>query len=223
LIVGTAAVFDVRSLAGPLVPMARDASNRATAAVTSRLGSVVPAATDSDPAVDPDTDTDAASEIVQPGATRLSGMLAVRSRVPLELFVGARRIGSTDDGQIMLEPGDYTVRLVSERFGYSGEAAVRIKSASVTQYDVTLPQGLVRVNTVDGATVFVDGARIGVAPLAPISVTIGTRQISVTLPGFEERREGVEVRQDGTSEVTITLEAPAAQGDPSSLPPLSRQ
>jgi hypothetical protein len=150
-------------------------------------------------------------------------MLAVQSRLDVDLFVNGRRIASSDDGQIILPEGRYSVRLVNSRFGYEDTVAVIITAARVTTHVVRLPEGSVQVHTAPGATVSIDGARIGEAPLGSVLVTIGTRQITVRHPDLAERHEGVEVRQDRPAELTLMFEARQAPAVRSILPPLSRE
>jgi hypothetical protein len=145
------------------------------------------------------------------------GTLAVFSRVPLDLYVSKRRIGSTDDGQIILAPGRYRVEMVSDRLNFRGVVTLNVRPAAVTSHTVTLPNGTLQVHTEPGAQVSVEGKRVGVAPLGSIPVPIGTREIVVTHPTLGERREFVEIRLGSVTEVTIARRDPT---DPSKAYPL---
>jgi hypothetical protein len=123
--------------------------------------------------------------------------------VPLELYVQGKRIGSTEDGQIILPPAVYRVELVSDRLNYRGTVTLNIRSAVVTSHTVTLPNGRLQVNTEPGAQVSVEGTPMGVAPLGPLPVQIGTREVVVTHPDMGERREFVEVRFGVVTDVSI--------------------
>jgi hypothetical protein len=129
--------------------------------------------------------------------------LAVFSRVPLDLYISGRRIGSTEDGQIILPSGVYRVQLVNERLNYRGTVALNIAPAAITSHTVTLPDGQLRVITEPGAQVSIEGERVGAAPLGPQPVPIGTREVVVTHPDLGERREFVEVRFGVVTDVTI--------------------
>ena len=97
-----------------------------------------------------------------------------------------------------------------------------MRAARATTYTVRLPNGLVQIHTEPGATVFIDGERIGETPLGPVSLTIGTRQVRVTHPELGEGREGIEVRHDRTADVSVNFQPRQAPADPSIMPPLSR-
>jgi hypothetical protein len=150
------------------------------------------------------------------------GTLAVFSRVPLDLYVSGRRIGSTEDGQIILAPGRYRVELVSQRLGYRGAVTVDVRAASVTSHTVTLPNGRVQVHTEPGAQVSIEGKRVGTAPLGPLPVQIGTREVVVTHPSLGERREIVEVRLDRVTDITIARREAVDPSRDYPLPDLSQ-
>jgi hypothetical protein len=141
---------------------------------------------------------DASSEVSVPGT------LTVFSRVPLELYVSNRRIGTTEDDQILLPAGRYRIDLVSTRLNYRGQVTLVVRPGAVTAHTVSLPDGRVQVNTEPGAEVSVEGIPAGEAPLAPLPVPIGTREILVRHPELGERRESVEVRYGEIVEVNIT-------------------
>ena len=130
-------------------------------------------------------------------------MLVVFSRVPLDLYLSGRRIGSTEDGQIALASGRHRVGLVSRRLNYRGEVVLDVRPGTLTAHTVSLPDGFLQVNTEPGAEVWVEGERAGVAPFGTLPVPIGTREIVVRHPDIGERREIVEVRHGETTHASI--------------------
>jgi hypothetical protein len=147
----------------------------------------------------------------------IPGTLAVFSRLPLELYADGRRIGTTEDGQLMLAPGTYRIGLVNERFNFRAEEPLEIRPGSVTSHTVSLPIGRLHVNTTPGVEVWVDGERQGVAPVGPLAVPIGTREVLVRHPQLGDRRQGVEVKHDQQTDATLLFEKPP---DPRALYPL---
>jgi hypothetical protein len=142
----------------------------------------------------------------------------VFSRVPLELHLSGRRIGSTDDRQIVLTPGRHQIVLVSTRLNYRGEAIVEIRSGELTTHNVSLPDGLLRLDTEPGAEVSIEGQLVGVAPLGALPMPLGTREVLVRHPQLGERRVHVEVKYGGVTEAQIPLRDAAPAVDPPSLP-----
>jgi len=126
---------------------------------------------------------------------------------------------------LLLPPGTYKIQLVSRRFRYqSSTIPVTIRSGQVTPYTLTIPSGQLRISTAPGAEIWVEGERIGVAPMGPIDVPIGSHEIVVKDQAGNERRQAVEVRYGETAQYTILMPADGGQAQPSTprLAPLSQ-
>lgn len=223
LVAGAGTLVDRASLAG-LVTSAARAATRATSAMLSRASEAVqPSALSRGGGRGSQRPEEAVAEPIplptEAAAPTTSGMLAVFSRVPLELYVSGRRIGTTEDGQILLPPGRYRVGLVNARLNYRGEVTLAVRSAEVTAHTVRLPDGHVQVNTEPGAEVWIEGDYAGMAPLGAVPVPIGTREVVVRHPDLGERREYVEVRHGETAQVTIRRRESV---DPATAYPLPR-
>ena len=148
----------------------------------------------------------AAAPAAEPKEVTGPGFIIAFSRVPMDLFADGKRIGTTEDGQILLPAGAHQIEFVSTRFAYKSSASVTIHSGQVTPYTITLPTGLVHVTTAPGAEVWVEGQRIGAAPLAAFQIPIGTREV-VVKDAHGERRQSIEVKFGETAEVTLMPDA----------------
>ncbi len=133
------------------------------------------------------------------------GFLSVYSRLPVEISSEGRRLGTSDDGQMVLTAGSHEIALVNERFKFRSVVRIGVRPGENTVYTVPLPSGSVQVETTPGAEVWVEGEHVGVAPLGELSVPIGTREIVVRHPDFGERAESVEVTTGQTARVTVVL------------------
>jgi hypothetical protein len=142
----------------------------------------------------------------------------------MDVYADGKRIGSTEDGQLLIASGTHQVEFVSERFRYRAIASLTIPPGHVLPYTVALPSADVRVTTSPGAEVWIEGERIGVAPLDAIHVPIGTREIVVRDSGGAEKRQAVEVKLGETVEVSLTPEAVTGDSSPATprLAPLTR-
>jgi hypothetical protein len=214
-------------------PPARPRPERPQARAAPAQSSAVPvesSATTADPSssrpeggVEPSGTSSVAPTRAVPDA---SGFLSVFSRIPVEVYLGNRRIGSSDETQILMPAGWHRLGLVSNRFNYQSEITLEIVPGDVTAFTVTLPDGPLRIHTTAGAQVWVENHYIGTAPVGDILAPIGTREVVVRHPDYGVRRAVVEVKHDIMAEVTLMLER-AVDGQPSSpavpqLPPLSR-
>lgn len=217
LVTGGLAFVDVWSLTRRGTSVARSASGRAATtlghaaqAAQTTLTSAARALLTSDNA------SDAAARPAPAGAetplvpttapeSTAAGLLAVFSRVSLDLYISGRRIGTTDDGQIVLKPGRYRVGLVNRQLNYRDEITLDIRPGAVTAHNVSLPNGLLQLETEPGAEIWIEGERAGVAPLAAVLLPIGTREVVVRHPDLNERRAFVEVRYGGVTPMSIPL------------------
>ena len=152
------------------------------------------------------------------------GFLTAFSRIPMEVYLDGKRIGTTEDGQLLIASGTHQIEFVSERFRYRAAANLTIPPGHVLPYTVALPSAEVRIITTPGAEVWIEGERIGIAPLEQIHVPIGTREIVVRDSGGAEKRQVVEVKLGETIEVSLTPETVLGDSSPVTprLAPLSR-
>ncbi len=128
-----------------------------------------------------------------------SGWVAIFAPVQLDIFDGGDRVGTTQDGRLMFEPGTHEIELVNERLAYREAITLEVAPGEVTAHSVELPAGRLSVTAEPWAEVRVDGEVRGRTPLADLPVTIGTRSIVFSHPELGERRETV----------TVTLAAPS--------------
>jgi hypothetical protein len=197
--------FDASSLLQKGGPIARSAGGF----VASIYGKAKDAVTDAEqePAKSADAEPAVASAAPKANTRAESGPGSVTffSRVPLEIYAGGRRVGSTDDGQIALPRGRHTVEFVSTRLNYRGEATIDVRAGLVTTHNVFLPAGMLQLETEPGAEVTIEGQVAGVAPLDAMPVQLGTREVVVRHPELGERRGTVEVRFGEVTHLRIPL------------------
>ena len=151
----------------------------------------------------------------------IAGWLDVFSRIPLEIHVNGRRVGTSGEGQVTMPAGQHKVTLRNLRFNYRDTHMVEIEPGKTTSHSVTLPTGRVTVTQPAGAEVWIENQRIGDVPLHDAPVPIGTREIVLRHPEAGESRYTAEVRYGETTQVGPKGSGPPS--DPSKLLPLSRK
>lgn len=105
----------------------------------------------------------------------------------------------------MLPAGSRTLRLTNAETGYESTARVQIQAGVGTDLPVKLPTGLLSVNAVPWAEVFLDGRRIGETPIANFAAQIGTHEIAVRNPRYPEQRRTVVVSLAAPVRVGVDL------------------
>jgi hypothetical protein len=104
-------------------------------------------------------------------------------------------------------PGKHTLRIAREGFAPE-ERTVEVASGGVTALDIGLKElpGKVDVKGPAGASAWIDGRPSGRLPLSgPIEVTPGKHDVRVSLSGYEEHREEVDLARGGAESLTASM------------------
>ena len=110
------------------------------------------------------------------------GWLAVFAPVKLEVLENGRPIGSTEGGRILTPPGPHTIEVVSQAMGFRETRQVEIKPGAVAAVTIAMPPATIEVVAPAESEILVDGRSVGTAPLGPLEVAVGTREIVMRHP-----------------------------------------
>jgi hypothetical protein len=121
------------------------------------------------------------------------GWLAVFAPVKLEIFENGRSIGSTERGRILAPPGPHTIEVASEAVGFRESRQVEIKPGEVVALTIQMPPATMEIVAPADSEILVDGKLIGQAPLGPVQVQVGTREITMRHQTLGERRQVISV------------------------------
>jgi hypothetical protein len=132
-----------------------------------------------------------------------SGLIAVFAPVELEIYNRKRRIGTTDSERIILPAGRHELELVNTRIGFREIRSVEVEPGKTAAVNVLSTEGAIRINAPAGAEVFIDGNRLGEAPLGEQKAVIGTREILVKHPQLGDRKVTATVTSGAPVEVTV--------------------
>jgi hypothetical protein len=139
------------------------------------------------------TVTIAADKTVDMEESIFSGWVAVYSPFDLTVTEGGRALLMDDRHQIMLSPGRHVLRLVNRTLAYDAVRQVDLQPGEVTTLTVTPPPSTITVTATEAAEVWVDGVRIGEAPVNAVSVPLGTHDVVVKRAAGGERKSTVTV------------------------------
>jgi len=167
---GTAPVTIDGVAAGPHTVLVRDASGSVRQTVRVRAG-----------------ETADATVRIRPG------WLAVFAPVKLDIRENGRSMGSTEQGRILFSPGPHTIEVVSQAMGFRETRQVDIKPGDVAAVTIAMPPVTIEVEAPDNTEILVDGQPVGTAPVGPLEVAVGTREILMRHPTMGERRQIVSV------------------------------
>jgi hypothetical protein len=133
-----------------------------------------------------------------------SGWLAAFAPTTLQIFEGGVAVGTTEDGRILMKPGEHTLELVSAQLGYRAKHTVEVKPGEVAALNVTLPTAPLEIVAPEGAEIWVDGRQLGTAPLEPQAVAVGTCEVLMRHPVHGEQRQSTTVTYRMPNRVVFT-------------------
>jgi hypothetical protein len=140
-----------------------------------------------------------------PSVDRGSGWLAVSSAIPLSILEDGRVIGTTAAERVMVRAGRHAIELVNEPLGFRSRRTVDVGAGKTVVVTPELPRGLVSVNALPWAEVWVRDRKLGETPLANVSLPIGTYQVVFKHPSLGERRQDVTVGTGTPARVSVDM------------------
>jgi hypothetical protein len=137
--------------------------------------------------------------------TRAMGYLAIDSAIELEVIADGVQVGNGRHPVVRLEEGPHEIELVNKTLGYRERQTVRILAGSTVSVAMTLPQGVMQIDAVPWADVWVDGKWVGRTPIEELAVTIGAHEVVFRHPDLGAKTVSTVVKAGETSRVSVQL------------------
>jgi hypothetical protein len=141
----------------------------------------------------------------QPAPGAVGGFLSLRAPFELQVYEGGRLLGTTSTERLMLPTGRHDLELVGSSFQFKRTLTVNIEAGKVASPAVAIPSGLLSINALPWADVFIDGRSVGTTPLANLSVPIGNHEVLWRHPQLGERKQTVAVTEQTPVRVGVNL------------------
>ena len=122
-----------------------------------------------------------------------SGFLALYSPIEVVVTEGGRRLQFDERSQTMMVPGRHELRVVSQALGYESVEHIEVKPGETARLTIKPAPTPVTVTANEAAEVWLDGSRIGDAPVNEMPVPLGTHEIIVKRAAGGERKMTVTV------------------------------
>jgi hypothetical protein len=123
----------------------------------------------------------------------VSGWVSVRAPFTVEIYERGRLVGSSDSDRVMIAAGKHELELVNDPLGLRTTRTVQVTPGKVTPLSLELPRGIVHLNAIPWAEVWIDGQRAGDTPLGNIALPIGPHEIVFRHPQLGEKRHAISV------------------------------
>lgn len=134
-----------------------------------------------------------------------SGWVRIRLPVTAQIYEKDDLVGTTDVDRLMLAAGRHTLRLVNSSLNLSSVQVVTIAPGQTSVVNVPLPNGLLNVNALPWAEVWIDGQARGETPIGRLAVPIGVHEIVLRHPELGEQRRSITVTQGEVTRVGVDL------------------
>jgi hypothetical protein len=135
----------------------------------------------------------------------VSGWIAVKSPVTVEVRENGRLIGTSDTDKIMMATGRHDVELVNDTLGYRATRAIQVPPGKVAAIALEMPQGTININASPWAEVFIDGRRAGETPIGNLPLTIGPHEVLFRHPQLGEKRQAVSVTLNAPVRLSVDM------------------
>ncbi|MGH9409281.1 MAG: PEGA domain-containing protein [Vicinamibacterales bacterium] len=149
------------------------------------------------------------SSVLAPVATAapgpISGWLTIKAPVSIEIHENGRLVGTTDADRIMMAAGRHDLELVNDTLGYHTKKTVQIPPGKVLSLPIELPLGVVNLNALPWADVWIDGTHVGQTPLGNLALTIGPHDILFRNPQFGEKHQAISVTLNAPVRLSVEM------------------
>jgi len=122
-----------------------------------------------------------------------AGWVTFDSPIELRVLSRGQPAGSTR-GRVPLAAGSHQFELVSDLYEIRQVISARVAAGQGTNLAVQLPTGLLSVNALPWADVWVDGSPVGTTPLGNLNLKVGPHQVVLRHPTLGERQQTVIVK-----------------------------
>jgi hypothetical protein len=133
------------------------------------------------------------------------GWVTLASPIALTVTEGGKVLGSTDLDRIMMPAGEHTLEFRNEALGFQARRTVRIEAGKTAAVKIDPPNGVLNINALPWAEVWVGGERIGETPIGRLTRPIGQHEVVLRHPEFGERRETVTVTLKQTARLGVDM------------------
>jgi hypothetical protein len=105
----------------------------------------------------------------------------------------------------MVGAGRHELEMVNEALGYRASRVVQVGAGKVTPLTVEVPQGVLALNALPWAEVWIDGERTGETPVGNLRLPIGKHSVLFRHPELGEEHHTVTVTLKDVTRLSVDL------------------
>ena len=151
---------------------------------------------------------------IQAGATVnidegiFSGWIRVFGPFDLQVYDGKKMIGTTEQERIMMPAGRHELDFVNNQRGFRDTRIVELGPGATVPISIDKTEGTLRIDAPEGSEIFIDGTRVGEAPLGEQTVTLGVREVEVKHPTLGAKKVSARVTSAAPADVKVEFTTP---------------
>jgi serine/threonine protein kinase len=134
-----------------------------------------------------------------------SGWISITAPFAMQVYESGDLIGSTETDKILVTAGTHHLQIINDTLGFKISRNVNVPAGKVVPIGIELPNGVVNINAVPWAEVFVDGRAVGETPIGNLQLPIGPHEVVFRNPQFGERRQAISVTLGGPIRVSVDM------------------
>jgi len=135
----------------------------------------------------------------------VSGWISVTAPVELQVFEGKRLVGTSQTDRLMMTAGRHDIEIVNETLGYRQSRTIQVPPGRTAPLKIEWPKGIIAINALPWADVWIDGERVGETPIGNLSLPIGPHEIVFRHPDLGEQKYAATVSLKGPVRVSVDL------------------
>jgi len=140
-----------------------------------------------------------------PQGAPVSGWISVIAPADVQVFENSSFLGSSRSDRIMVPAGRHEFDIVNESLGYRTTRTVTVAPGQVAPIKLDWPKGLLAVNALPWAEVFIDGERVGETPIGNVTLPIGKHEVVFKHPELGEQRHQTMVTAIEPARLSVDL------------------
>jgi hypothetical protein len=134
-----------------------------------------------------------------------SGWISVSAPIDIQLFEHDRLLGTSQSDRIMVAAGRHDIDLVNDVLGFRTTRTVQVAAGKVAPIKIDMPKGMIALNAVPWAEVWIDGEKIGETPIGNLPLTIGSHDIVFRHPDLGEQHHTALVTLKEPTRLSVDL------------------
>jgi hypothetical protein len=135
----------------------------------------------------------------------VSGWVTIKAPFRMEIYQQGRLLGTNEAERLMMTAGRHELELVNDALGYRVTRVVQVPPGRTATIDLEVPRGVVNLNAIPWAEVWIGGQKVGDTPIGNLSVPIGAHEVIFRHPQFGEKRHAISVTLGAPVRVSVDM------------------